>query len=505
MSDTIPLPATPELDPDSYEQLTFAQLVAHMASSSFVLTAGTLALRFSGFLLIPLYWRYLDPADYGILALAEMVKTFVAVFLGLGLSQSITGFYHVWPKAERPDRIGCVWLIDWASSFVVALPLIIWGGPIFQLFVRQVPFDPYLRLAVCTAALTSLASTPLATLRIQEQSGRFVALGGVSFAAQTAMALLFVVALGRGSLGFLEAQVVGALLMVPVYVGIMWRRARVVFKPAYVREAVRFSLPLVPSSLTDAIEAITGRFVLEKYVSLGQLGFYAIGESLAGVVRIVFTATKTAWLPFEMRAAAERGDARSVIGRMATLFVAAIVALAVAVSVLSADLVWLVGVDKYRPVASLVPLFVIPNVVLAVGSYVAGGIWVARKTEYSWVISLAHLTTSIAAHVTLIPAYGVYGAIIATGIAFLARATVGYAIAQRFYPIAFEWGRLMMLLVSAVIIALAARAVPVPPSFAGLLLRGAILGVYLTFLSRVLFGFGRLRPAAQLLFRGVRP
>lgn len=480
MAPVIPVsvPGGPEIDADSYEQLRFGQLVRRMATSSLVLTIGTFALRLSGFLLIPIYWRYLDPADYGIIAVAEMVKTFLMVFLGLGFSESITAFYYRWPVNERRDRLGTVWSVDWLSSLVIGVPIALWGAPLFGLVVRQVPFDPYLRLAVWTAVFMSFSASPLMTLRIAERSGLYISCGLAAFAAQTTLAMVLVVGMHRGSLGFLQAQLGGAVLMIPVYVIVMGRWARPVVRRGYLRECITFSLPLVPSGLSDALMAITSRFVLEKYVTLSTLGLFSVGESLGGIVRIVFTALKTAWMPFEMRAAAERTDAPQTIGRMATFFSAAIVVFAVALASLSQDGIHLIGVSKYAAVANLVPLFVVTNIILAVGSFVAGGLWIARKSEYSLLISITHLVATILAHVLLVPSYGVYGAIAATAISMLCRAALGYALAQRFYYIPFQWGRLAAIMGGALLTCALAFALPSPPSLIGTGGRVALVAVF---------------------------
>jgi O-antigen/teichoic acid export membrane protein len=101
--------------PLAHGQSPFGQLVRRVAATSLIYTLGTFGLRFASFLLIPLYWRFLDPADYGLLAVTEIFKTFLSVFLGLGIADSITRFFHAWPETERRERLGSIWILDWGS------------------------------------------------------------------------------------------------------------------------------------------------------------------------------------------------------------------------------------------------------------------------------------------------------------------------------------------------------------------------------------------------------
>ena len=96
-------------EPESpFSSLSFREIAWRLSAHSFIYTAGVIAIRFGGLLLIPLYWRFLDPADYGLLAAAAVVTNFLAVVLGLGISESITRFYHAWPAAEKPARVGFI-------------------------------------------------------------------------------------------------------------------------------------------------------------------------------------------------------------------------------------------------------------------------------------------------------------------------------------------------------------------------------------------------------------
>ena len=50
--------------------------------------------KFIGLLMVPVYTFYLSPHDYGVLSLLLQFNYIVAIFVGLGLEQSIMKFYH---------------------------------------------------------------------------------------------------------------------------------------------------------------------------------------------------------------------------------------------------------------------------------------------------------------------------------------------------------------------------------------------------------------------------
>jgi len=467
----------PQADP-AFADLSFRQLAWRLSASSSVYTAGLIAIRFGSLLLLPLYWRYLDPADYGVVAAAAVVSNFLSVFLGLGISESITRFYHAWPADERRARVGSLWVLDWTSSVAIGGALALWGAPIVQLAARQVPFSPYLQLAILSATLTSLATGPITLLRVQERAGTYVRVAVGAFGLRTALAIYLVVFLGRGPLGVLEAEVFAALLMLPVHAAVMLGSARPGWNVATLAEGLRYSLPLVPGILAESLMWTMDRFVLEKYVTLTALGLYAVGDSIGSVVRVVSGGFKTAWLPFQMRAAIERADAPGVIGRAATYYVMATVLVGLGVALTSADLIAVIGVPKYSPVAVLVPLFVVPNVLLCLIPVALGGLGVARRTGYASVAAAAQLAVGVTALLLLVPRWGVHGALVALALGTSTRLALGLTFAQHFYPVAFEWRKIVVLITSAIATFVVGRALPIVPSTAGLMARAAFVAVY---------------------------
>jgi glycosyltransferase involved in cell wall biosynthesis len=62
---------------------------------------GTILSRSVGFLLIPLYTRFLTPADYGVLELLDLTMFFSGIFCMMGISAAVFRFYVVLAVAHE--------------------------------------------------------------------------------------------------------------------------------------------------------------------------------------------------------------------------------------------------------------------------------------------------------------------------------------------------------------------------------------------------------------------
>ncbi|RME28056.1 MAG: lipopolysaccharide biosynthesis protein, partial [Candidatus Zixiibacteriota bacterium] len=64
-----------------------------MLKQSSVYMAGQLLSRLISFIMLPIYTRFLTPADYGILELLSMTVDIVAMLAGAGISAALLRFY----------------------------------------------------------------------------------------------------------------------------------------------------------------------------------------------------------------------------------------------------------------------------------------------------------------------------------------------------------------------------------------------------------------------------
>jgi O-antigen/teichoic acid export membrane protein len=103
----------------------------------------------------------------------------------------------------------------------------------------------------------------------------------------------------------------------------------------------------------------------------------------------------------------------------------------------------------------------------AVGVFLQGfylltsiGLNITKRTEYYPIATITAAAVNIALNFVLVPHFGIVGAAWANGAGYGVQAALGYAFAQRFYPIGYEWARLIRICGAAFAAALIARMLP---------------------------------------------
>ena len=477
--------ATPE-ESASYASLSPRGLLRKALGNASAYTIGGLGVRSAEFMLLPLYWALLPPAQYGILAAAAIVTEFLRAIFGFGLPEAIARFYYDWPAEERPRRLGAIWTGAWLGSLLLAAVLLAAGPALVQPLIRQVPFSPYLELAILAALTLSMMQVPLMVLRIMEKPGLYVAGTAVNTVLGAGLAIYLVAARGRGVVGVLEAQVIASGVVALGYALLMRAWVRPTLSFALLRGLLGFSLPLVPSKIIESAATVADRFVLEKYLTLEALGVYHAARQVGRGVELLGFSLLTAWIPFQMRVLAERAsDGRRVIAAVAPWFLFVIFVASLAVAVLAPPAIRLLDLSGYEGVPRLIPIAVLSAAILSAAHVLIQGYIIARKTKYAWLRSGTRLVVVVLGMLILLPA-GAYGAFLALAAAALAQGLVGYALAQRFFPIEFPWGAIAIMVGGAVTAVALVHLLPGLGPWASLLIGTLVVSAYALGIGRQL-------------------
>ena len=246
--------------------------VKGLAGRSLIYGLGSVLLRSISLLVLPLYTRYLTPADYGIVALGSTLTALLSVVLPLSLYSSIYRFFFlVQSVTERRRAIGTIWLAMIGISFAISLTLDIVGSRLFATIFPQLPFDPYVRIAIWTAFLGIFNFVPLSLFQAKEQPRTYVRWTSATLILTVSLTILFVVFLEQGAFGYLLATLIANAVFAIPYILVTIRDVDFRVDFSYLKKALTFSLPLVPHGLASWVLSVSDRAILQFYVTVSAL------------------------------------------------------------------------------------------------------------------------------------------------------------------------------------------------------------------------------------------
>lgn len=412
---------------------------------------GSLLPKAAGIILVPIYTRFLLPADYGIISLAAMITTMVSNAMMLGQQGSLLLYLRQLENEGEKDSAGA--LIFSAVGFVLIAGASILGvllliGPIATPYLVNQPrftFDPYMQLALLTAFLTLPFGLMQAVNRSRGQAATHTSLQLASFVLNTAVTIYFVVALRQGAYGSLKGNFGAALLLAPVTLFLLGRNMRFDFSGEWLKRSLVFGLPLVPHFFAGWMLTFSDRWILGHYRTLEEVGLYSLAYNLSMVLNMVVMAINTAWSPVYYDLAGSE-DGISKLPRLTTVYAAAVTLVGMGYLLFSRELLLLLATPRYYNAAPLVPVIVAGYFAFALYAVMSIGIFYAKKTKLVPLISGAAAAVNIGLNLLLVPRYGMWAAAWMTLVAYSIMAGAARYFNGKLFPGRLEDARIVKLI-----------------------------------------------------------
>ncbi|MFC5299818.1 lipopolysaccharide biosynthesis protein [Azospira restricta] len=415
----------------------------HLAGGATIYGMVVVASRLGWFILLPVYWKFLTPTDFGVIGIVILTQGFLVPVLGLGLHDAVQRYYPEWSEEQRRERLGTIWFGIVAWSLAVCLSLTI-AHRVFNLVFEKVDSVPFFLVGLWTAFFMTLVALPLSVLRIRGEVKQFSYITAGVFLTQSAASVMMVAGFSMGAAGYLLGGLIGAACWAVGLSAHYWRGAVAAWRARNLRELLSYSLPMVPATILDGTISLFDRYFLDKHVPLATIGLYNVANQFGSAVVVVNQGLKSAWIPFLYRVMHDRKDAPAIVGLFSFYYVALLLPPALLVALLSREIIAVFD-ERYLESYAFVPWIVLTVYLQAVTTAMGRGLDLSKKNALWPVISAVQVAASLVALSYFVPAHGAIGAAWAIAIAAGVRALVQIAVAHRAYPRPFYGRRLLIL------------------------------------------------------------
>jgi O-antigen/teichoic acid export membrane protein len=204
---------------------------------------------------------------------------------------------------------------------------------------------------------------------------------------------------------------------------------------------------------------LSDRFFLLHYQGKAEVGLYTVANSLAQPLYIVGMAFRMAWPQWHYARLNEPELHKRMVSRSSTYFMAFNAILLVLVGMYLPTVVHVLLDEDFWSIGPTT--FVLTLSVALYNLYFIFwiGCNVAKKNRLIPVITLIASGVNVGLNVLLVPEYGMWAAAWTTLIGFAILAVLVYFISNKWYPIPYEWRRLLTLGVAATLTLGAAWAI----------------------------------------------
>lgn len=451
-----------------------------LATTGAAYTAASILSKVIAVALLPLYTRYLTPEDYGAAEILFAAVVLVSIVIRFGLIEAILRFYY--QDDEDPREVvkstfaGLFWL-----STLGALLVLPFAGPLSEALL---PGDSapdsapeLVRIAIGGLWVLTMWEFLLTLFRLDERARAFFLTTILNVVAAIALTVVLVVGLDEGARGLLLGSYATGAAFVLALIAMQWRRLSLRPGVPLLRRLFRFGLPTMPAEVSLYLLNFVDRLIIVRSLGLAEAGLYSLGVKFAQAVNVLVRGFQLAWPPlaYSIR---DDDEARRTYATVVTLFVAGCAFVVTGMWLFSRWIVRALAAPEFFDSYEVIGL--VSAAVTLYALYLVLVVILGRtgRTEFNFPAAIGGLLANVALNLALVPPLGIAGAGIALVASYLVVLGLMYVFTQRLFPVPYEWGRLLrVVLIVAAIVGLAELLVPTSGA-GGLLIRAALLAAY---------------------------
>jgi O-antigen/teichoic acid export membrane protein len=428
-----------------------------VGSQTAIYVVGVLLARALSFVLLPVYTRYLSPADYGIIQLVELTFDVLTLVAGTRIAAGLFVFHEKASTVVQKNAVLSTTLIALAIGYaVVAASAALLAPMLSRLVFDDVTRTTVVRIAAASFLFQGLLIVPLAEIRRREQSRLFVAVTSGKLVVQAGLNVLFLVVMKLGVLSmFISTLITSATLAVVLTVYLV-RQTGLGFSPPVLRDLIRFGLPLVATQVATIFTTFGDRFFLRRAVDdasavhstagVAAVGIYALAYQFAFLLSsVALDPFLSVWQPVRFKLAKQE-NRDLMFSRAFVMLNVLLITGAVGIGLFVHDLLGIIAAPDFRSAADLVPLLLLATVIGSWSSALDTGILLRERTEFITYANWVSAAVALVGYLVLIPPFHGWGAAWATLAALTARHFIIYWATQKLWPVHYAWSAVWKLL-----------------------------------------------------------
>jgi O-antigen/teichoic acid export membrane protein len=292
--------------------------------------------------------------------------------------------------------------------------------------------------AIFVSAVSVIINLRLSQWQIRKEAKKYGVLQISQSVLNMLLSLLLVVVALHGAEGRIAAQVWTVAIFGLISLVLLNRSGLLsflVWRPSYIKEALKFGVPLIPHISGRFLLTSVDRLVINVELGIAEAGTYMVAVQMAGAMRLVFDAVNKAYVPwlFERLRRNDPIEKRRIV--INTYLWSCLVLVGTMIAfVIGPKLVTIIAGPQYAQSGSIIGWLVLGEAFGGMYLMVTNYVFYSKRTGLLSLVTIFSGFVNILLLVFMTKHFGIEGAAIAFCIAMALRFALTWLLAQKCHP-----------------------------------------------------------------------
>lgn len=453
--------------------------VKEILKHSTIYGLGNIASKAIGFVMIPIYTRFLTPSDYGIIELLDLIISILGLILYDLIIEAVFRFYYKYRDvADRQAVVSTALIMHIGISMIIAGIVYLLVDQITKVVIGPESYVKFLKLSLISFIFMQINAIPFGFLRVQQKSTLYISVSLTNLVIGLTLNILLIVEMQWGVWGVLYSNLISNGLAALILLPLTFRRIGIRFELHKMKEMFKYGVPLIPAGLSNFSLNFSNRIFLNRFVSLGEVGLFALGSRFGFMISVLIIQPFLDIWDAKMFEVADRQDAKKLYARILTYTVFVTMMAALILSVIIEDVMKIIVAEEFRAAHRVVPVISLGYLFQIFYYNFYARLLLTNRTHYvAGILGLSALV-NIAVNWIWIPRYGMMGAAWAMAGSHLLVGFLTFLVASKVFPIDYEWRRIALMSIAAISIYIFLGRLDFDYAMVSLVLKGLGAGTF---------------------------
>lgn len=343
-----------------------------------------------GFLLIPIYTRYLTVSEFGIQDVFLVFQLLATYFIAMELYSGVGRYFYYYNNSyERKNLISSAFTFQLITSIIIIFFLIFFHSFFYETLVGERGYKDVYWIVISWIPFSAMIGFFSVIIRYDNKGREFLFITIIQLLIKVLLTIYLIVKLNYGVKGIFIGQLVGSIVGCIGYFILLREYFYLYIDKNMLLKIFKYSIPLIPGLLIVGAEPNITRYLIRVNLSNVDLGYFALGIRVVSLFSIIGVALRMTWQPFFFENAKKSLlNLNKKVIDIFNLFLYFLLCLSLIISLFSLDIVKIIAPDEYYESAKIIGILSLSIALNIISQIASIGINYVNKTYLISVINI---------------------------------------------------------------------------------------------------------------------
>lgn len=423
-----------------------------LLNSAIWYTLGTFILKGVNFFTIPIFTTLLSTEEYGVITIYSTWSAIFAIIVGIGINSTVGSARANLDDEEYKEYLSSTLFLGTISFAIVSFIVLIFRNQVSNMI--GFGFNLVIIL-LFESFFTFVINFVTSVFTFDKNHKAYILSSVVVTIINVSISVILITSMnndkyfGKICGSAVSATIVGLFL----YIKIMLR-GRKLISLKYWKFCLPIAIPLIFHNLSHLVLNQADKIMLQKMTTAAAVGIYGFTYTIGSLINTIQLAINSAWVPWYYDGL-KLGD-KDGIKQKSKIYISVFTTMTVLFILGVPEVVKIFSSQEYWTGIPLLPIIIIGYYFVFLYTFPANYQFYIKETKFIAMATILSGLVNVIINAILIPSMGIYGAAIATLIAYIVLFMIHYCIVtfkykHRDFPFSYYLGGIGVVLLATLI------------------------------------------------------